>query len=141
VEFEPLLEERFVVACIKDHPLASFSSVSWSELAEFPYIGPGKESGNRLIIDQTLAASNIKMNSLFETQHQTTMIGLVEAGLGIAVVPSMAMPRRDHPLLVSIPLSDPVISRVVGLIKKRGKSVEGIARELYTTFLESIVSA
>jgi DNA-binding transcriptional LysR family regulator len=140
VEFEPLLEESFVVACTKDHPLASSSCVSWSDLSGFPYIGPGKESGNRLIIDQTLAASNIKMNSLFETQHQTTMIGLVEAGLGIAVVPSMAMPRRDHPLLVSVPLRDPVISRVVGLIKKRGKPIEGIAKELYATFLGSIMS-
>ena len=140
VEFEPLLEERFVVACTKDHPLATSSWVSWSDLSAFPYIGPGKESGNRLIIDQTLAASNIKMNSLFETQHQTTMIGLVEAGLGIAVVPSMAMPRRDHPLLVSIPLSDPVISRVVGLIKKRGKPIGGVAKELYATFLDSITS-
>ena len=92
------------------------------------------------IIDQTLAAANIKMNSLFETQHQTTMIGLVEAGLGIAVVPSMAMPRRDHPLLVSVPLDNPVISRVVGLIKKRGKPIEGVAHELYATFLESITS-
>ena len=27
----------------------------------------------------------------------TTMIGLVEAGLGVAVVPSMAMPAKDHP--------------------------------------------
>ena len=140
VEFEPLLEERFVVACTKDHPLASYVSVTWAELSEFPYIGPGKESGNRLIIDQTLAAANIKMNSLFETQHQTTMIGLVEAGLGIAVVPSMAMPRRDHPLLVSVPLDDPVISRVVGLIKKRGKPVEGIAQELYFSFLGAVES-
>ena len=80
------------------------------------------------------------MNSLFETQHQTTMIGLVEAGLGIAVVPSMAMPRRDHPLLVSVALNNPVISRVVGLIKKRGKPIEGVAKELYGTFLDSIKS-
>ena len=68
------------------------------------------------------------------------MIGLVEAGLGIAVVPSMAMPRRDHPLLVSVPLTDPDISRVVGLIKKRGKPVEGVAKQLYSTFLEAISS-
>ncbi|MAW57985.1 MAG: LysR family transcriptional regulator [Oceanospirillales bacterium TMED33] len=140
VEFEPLLEEKFVVACLKDHAIARRSSVTWSEIAAFPYIGPGKESGNRLIIDQTLAAAGIKMNSLFETQHQTTMIGLVEAGLGIAVVPSMAMPRRDHPLLVSVPLTNPDISRVVGLIKKRGKPVEGVAKQLYSTFLEAISS-
>ena len=66
------------------------------------------------------------MNSLFETQHQTTMIGLVEAGLGIAVVTSsMAMPRRDHPLLVSVPLDNPVISRVVGLIKQEREANRG----------------
>ena len=66
------------------------------------------------------------------------MIGLVEAGLGIAVVPSMAMPRREHPLLVSVSLKEPVISRVVGLIKKRGKTITGVAQELYTAFLETI---
>ena len=140
VEFEPLLEERFVVACRKDHQLAKHVSVTWSEISDFPYIGSGKESGNRLIIDQTLAAAGIKMNSLFETQHQTTIIGLVEAGLGIAVVPSMAMPRREHPLLVSVPLSDPVISRVVGLIRKRGKPIDGVAAELYETFLQTVTS-
>jgi hypothetical protein len=50
------------------------------------------------------------------------------------------MPRRDHPLLVSVPLTDPDISRVVGLIKKRGKPVEGVAKQLYSTFLEAISS-
>jgi len=140
VEFEPLLEEQFVVACLRDHQLAGRESVTWSEITEFPYIGPGKQSGNRLIIDQTLASAGIKMNSLFETQHQTTMIGLVEAGLGIAVVPSMAMPRREHPLLVSVSLKDPVISRVVGLIKKRGKTITGVAGELYMAFLETNAS-
>ena len=91
--------------------------MTWSEILSFLISGRVEESGNRLIIDQTLAAAGIKMNSLFEDQHQTTIIGLVEAGLGIAVVPSMAMPGREHPLLVSVPLGDPVISRVVGLIK------------------------
>ena len=140
VEFEPLLEEEFVVACLREHQLAGRESVTWAEITEFPYIGPGKESGNRLIIDQTLASAGIKMNSLFETQHQTTMIGLVEAGLGIAVVPSMAMPRREHPLLVSVSLKKPVISRVVGLIKKRGKTITGVAQELYMAFLETNAS-
>ena len=37
--------------------------------------------------------------------------GLVEAGLGVAAVPSMAMPADDHPLLVSVPLVEPVITR------------------------------
>ena len=80
VEFEPLLEEKFVVACLKDHAIARRSSVTWSEIAEFPYIGPGKESGNRLIIDQTLAAAGIKMNSLFEL-GESLYNEMLEAGV------------------------------------------------------------
>ena len=56
-------------------------------------------------------------------------------------MPSMAMPRREHPLLVSVPLGDPVISRVVGLIRKRGKPVDGVAAELYETFLQTVTSS
>jgi len=39
---------------------------------------------------------------MYETQHGTTAIGLVKAGLGVAVIPAMAMLSADHPLLVSI---------------------------------------
>ena len=39
------------------------------------------------------------------------MIGMVEAGLGVAAVPSLAMPAADHPLLASVPLDEPVVTR------------------------------
>jgi DNA-binding transcriptional LysR family regulator len=61
-------------------------------------------------------------------------LGLVEAGLGVAAVPSMAMPRRDHPLLVSVPLVEPVVTRKVGLIKRRGRPLPASAQQLYDLF-------
>ena len=70
-------------------------------------------------------------HSLYETRHGTTMIGLVEAGLGVAVVPSMAMPAKDHPLLASVPLVDPVVKRMVGLIKRRSTVLTPAAQEFY----------
>ena len=66
----------------------------------------------------------------------TTMLGLVEAGLGVAAVPSMAMPASDHPLLVSVPLVDPVVTRKVGLIRRRGRSLSPAAQQLYDLFSE-----
>ena len=59
------------------------------------------------------------------------LLGLVEAGLGVAAVPSLAMPGKDHPTLVSIPLVDPVVTRQMGLIKRRGKSLSPAAQQLY----------
>ncbi|HKP25064.1 MAG TPA: LysR substrate-binding domain-containing protein, partial [Dongiaceae bacterium] len=38
IEFKPLLEERFVAACRRDHPLAKKRRVSWTELGQYDYI-------------------------------------------------------------------------------------------------------
>ncbi|MNR49447.1 LysR substrate binding domain protein [compost metagenome] len=68
---------------------------------------------------------------LYEAKHVTTLLGLVEAGLGVAAVPSLAMPGKDHPTLVSIPLIEPIVTRQMGLIKRRGKSLSPAAQQLY----------
>jgi DNA-binding transcriptional LysR family regulator len=136
VEFKPLKEEQFVAACRRDHPLAKKRQVRWAELAQYDYIAADKVSGNRLLLDQALAGMAGQPQSLYETRHGTTMIGLVEAGLGVAVVPSMAMPAKDHPLLVSVPLVDPVVRRMVGLIKRRSTVLTPAAQEFYNLCAE-----
>jgi len=130
VDFELLLQERYVVACRRDHPLASREQVSWEEMYEHDYISLDKTSGNRLVLDQALMRLHPKKPSICETRHVTTMIGLVEAGLGVAAVPSIAMPAAPHPILVSVPLIEPEVLRNVGLIKRRGRTLTPAAIEL-----------
>lgn len=136
IEFKPLLEERFVAACRRDHPLAKKRKVGWAELAEHDFISVSKSSGNRLLIDQALAGVPGRPQAIYEAQHVTTMLGLVEAGLGVAAVPSLAMPGADHPLLVSVPLVDPVVTRKVGLIRRKGRPLSPAAQQLYDFFAE-----
>lgn len=131
VDFEPLLEERFVAACRRDHPLATKSKITWKQLSKYDFISVSKSSGNRLLMDQALAGIKDTPQSMYETRHGTTMIGLVEAGLGVAVVPSLTMPGADHPLLVSVPLIDPVVTRKMGLIKRRSSVLNPAAQQLY----------
>jgi DNA-binding transcriptional LysR family regulator len=130
VDFELLLQERYVVACRRDHPLAGREQVSWEEMYEHDYISLDKTSGNRLVLDQALMRLHPKRPSICETRHVTTMIGLVEAGLGVAAVPSIAMPAAPHPILVSVPLIEPEVLRNVGLIKRRGRTLTPAAIEL-----------
>ena len=137
IEFTPILEEHFVAACHKNHPLAQHKSVRWSDLSKYDYISVSKVSGNRVLLDQALAGLVNQPQSMFETQHGTTMIGLVEAGLGVAALPAMAMPKKGHPLLVSIPLLEPVVKRKMGLIKRRSVSLTPAASELYDLFVQS----
>jgi len=137
IEFRTLIEERFVAACRRDHALAGRRKVRWEELARYEYIAVGKSSGNRLLLDQALAGIVTPPRAMCETMHVTTMLGLVEAGLGVAVVPAMAMPGDTHPLLVSVPLIDPEVTRKVGLIQRRGRALAPAAQQLYDLCLET----
>ena len=48
----------------------------------------------------------------------------------------MAMPGPDHPLLVSVPLVEPEITRRIGLIRRRGRTLSPAAQQLYELFVE-----
>jgi DNA-binding transcriptional LysR family regulator len=117
--------------------LAKKRRATWSDLAQYDFITVSKTSGNRLLIDQALAGLPKMPQSLYEADHVTTLLGLVEAGLGVAAVPSLAMPPgRDHPLLASVPLHEPVVTRRVGLIRRKGRTLSPAAQQLYAYFAE-----
>jgi DNA-binding transcriptional LysR family regulator len=136
IDFQPLLDERFVAACRRDHPLAGARSVTWGDLTRYDFISISQSSGNRVLLDQALASLRERPRSIYEAQHVTTALGLVEAGLGVAVVPAMAMPAADHPLLVSVELTDPVVRRTMGVIRRRGRSLSPAAQQLHAFLME-----
>jgi DNA-binding transcriptional LysR family regulator len=135
IDFEPVLKEAFVVACRKDHALAKRRKVSWAELGKYDYMTVAKASGNRFLLDLALADTPGRPRSFCEVRHVMTVVSLVEAGLGIAAVPQLAMPPGDHPTLVSIPLVEPSVTRTVGLIRRRGIALSPAAQHLYDMVL------
>ncbi|HEX8587769.1 LysR family transcriptional regulator [Pseudomonas sp.] len=130
IEFSPLLEERYVIACRRDHPLASLDTVTWAQACEHDCITLAKSSGNRLLLDRALSGLPTGKNSICEARHVTTVLGLVEAGLGIAVVPSIAMPISAHPILAKVTLVEPEVLRQMGVLKRRGRTLTPAALEL-----------
>ncbi|QMI07167.1 LysR family transcriptional regulator [Citrobacter sp. RHB25-C09] len=119
IEFTPLVNEPFVLACRRDHPLASQQLVEWQELVNYKLIGVRSSSGNRLLIEQKLADKPWKLNWFYEVRHLSTSLGLVEAGLGVSALPGLALPQMPHPTLTGIPLVEPVIRRTLGIIRRR----------------------
>ena len=131
IDFHPVKQESFVLACLKGHPLANKRSVRWAELAPYDYMSVTKASGNRFLLDSALSQQAVRPRWFCEAQHVSTLVNLVEAGLGVAAVPEMAMPVGEHPSLVSVPLVDPTITRTVGLIHRVGRRLPPAAQQLY----------
>jgi DNA-binding transcriptional LysR family regulator len=132
IEFEPLFTESFVAACHRDHPLARRKEVGWEELGHYDFMTVDKKSGNRLVMDLALANVRNRPQPTFETRHISTLVGFVEAGLGVAAVPHLSMPLKGHPTLVSVPITEPEVTRTVGLIRRRGRSLSPAAEHLMT---------
>lgn len=122
VEFTPLLKEQFVVACPADHPLARRRAVRWTELREYPYALVSHESRNRVLIDQALAEAGPLPRPVCEVRHVSTLIGLVENGLALALVPQLALPR-GRATVVGVRLEKPSIDRTVGMVRRTGRSL------------------
>lgn len=131
IDFQAILKEPFVAACRRDHPLAAKRKVTWAELGQYDFMTVDKSSGNRLLVDLALANSNVRPSWCFEAKHVSTLLGLVEAGLGVAVVPRLSMPQGEHATLAMVELVEPTVDRTVGLIRRRGRELPPAAQKLY----------
>jgi DNA-binding transcriptional LysR family regulator len=131
IDFEKIMSERFVLACLHDHPLAQRRSVKWREIDKYPYVAVARSSGNRLVLDQALATAEVRPSAVYEVRHVATSLAWVAAGLGIAAVPHLAMPPQDGSPLIAVPLVEPKVERTLGLIRKKGRKLSSSAQYLY----------
>jgi DNA-binding transcriptional LysR family regulator len=135
LKFTPLLDDPFAIACRRDHPLAREKRVRWHDLVHYPLI-VSQRSNNRIVVDQALARSKLTLNWAFQVGHLATSFGLVEAGLGISVVPRLSRALEEHPAVAIVPLYDPVVTRTIGIIERRGRQLSRSARTLLQLILD-----
>jgi DNA-binding transcriptional LysR family regulator len=125
VAFTPLLNEPYVLACRADHALGARRTVRWEELAAWDHVRVSHASRNRVLIDQALAELPALPRPVCEVQHVSTLIGLVEAGLGVAIVPELTVPRRPA-TVIGVPL-EPTVTRSMGIIQRAGRTLSPAA--------------
>lgn len=130
----PLLQDRFVVICRDDHPLAKKKRLSWKQLRGHPLIFVGASSGNRPLLDSALGAHNLELHSHYEVQRSSTAVGLVSAGVGAAIVPGLAIGKSAAGLRV-LPLTNPSVSRTLVLVSRRTAHFSPAAQALYDMIL------
>jgi DNA-binding transcriptional LysR family regulator len=127
----PLLEDRFVLVCRTDHPLAHRTRVSWQRLEPHPLIFAGEVSGNRPLLDAALGNQGLALHAFYEVQRSSTALGLVAQGVAAAVVPSLAIQKGAYPNIRVVALTDPVVSRTLVLVSRKNAHLSPAAQALY----------
>jgi LysR family carnitine catabolism transcriptional activator len=123
-----LSADPFVIVMRADHALTRKRELRWQDLADMPVIGPRRDNPVRQRLDSALLAEGITLSRMHEVYLPLTMVGMVEAGLGIAVM-STAVNRLASPLgLVTRTVTNPVIKREVSLIFRADRSLSPTAQ-------------
>ncbi len=137
LSFEPMLVDRFVMLCRRDHPLARRRSVSWKQMLRSPMISMSRTSSVRQHIEAACAQEGIDSGGRYDAAHLATVGALVREGLGVAALPSSTTPLLAFAELAVVPLHSPRIERTMGMIRRAGRSPSVAARAL----IELLVSA
>ncbi|WP_027798944.1 LysR family transcriptional regulator [Paraburkholderia dilworthii] len=128
--FEPLLADRYVLAMHREHEWASRESVSLQDLRNARLVIGGRDSGNRLLLELLLGHESISLRWFYEVEHISCVVALVDAGLGCAIVPSLAVSAHFAPNIRTVPIASPQVQRSIGIVKHRHVSMSSIAADL-----------
>lgn len=131
----PVMEDRYVLICRADHQLASRRAIAWEALDAMPLVTLGTRSGTSRLLLARFANSLRGTKWRYEVQHLSTLIGFIEAGLGVGVVPAMAMRGNAGRHLVQRALVKPSFRRTVVLMQRRGVELSPAAESLKTYLL------
>ena len=130
LDFQQLIDDRFVIACHKNHPLASATSTTWEEVKNQHFILLRPESGTRKLLQRHLGALYDVLSNDIQVGHFHSQLSLVARGIGIAATPSLIrLSGRDLDISI-IPISEPTISRKLGIVTYKGRALSPAAEKL-----------
>lgn len=136
IDFTPLARDPYVAAVHRSHALATRKRLGWDRLRQEALITVSRSSGNRPFVDQLLQAGGDAPPVFIEVNRVSTVLSLVEAGLGVGLVPRLSLPAQ-HAEVVGIALQA-AVQRQIGVMVRHGATLKPVPRLALDTLLESL---
>ncbi|AAQ61069.1 probable transcription regulator, LysR family [Chromobacterium violaceum ATCC 12472] len=120
IRVEELHRDRLLAVVPSAHPLAERKTLPLKLLAGEPLIGYPRESGSGLsdVVRQLALQNGLELKMVQEAGEAITQIGLVAAGVGIAILPS-PLECVQIPAVRYVPLSDDGAYLSMGIAVRR----------------------
>ena len=93
-----------------------------------PLLTLGTSTLFREHLNQALKTTGLVAEPNYEFTHVTTLVAMAEAGLGIAILPRVAIPAKTR--LKTVRINNPSLSRTIGIVKIKGHTLSPAATRL-----------
>jgi LysR family hydrogen peroxide-inducible transcriptional activator len=128
----PVMVEKLHAVLPRHHALAKRRAVSLEELQDDPFLL--LRDGHCFRETAVAACKRARLNPkiIFESGQFSSILSMVSAGLGVSIVPAMAVEKR--PGCRYVPLTDERATRTIGVVTLNGRSPTR-ANEAFITHL------
>lgn len=124
-----LLRDPLMLIAHEEHRLADKSTVSFTDIDSEPLIQYRHDFSLHDSIMEECARNDIYPHIVCESSQRDFMIEMVEAKLGIALLPSQICETITNNKIVTIPFEQPTINLELGMIWKKNKYLPFAVRE------------
>ena len=114
---ERLLSESLVVAFPRGHRFKSYGRVPWTTLADEPYVLFSRRRAPAFdaLVARACHDAGVILRVKYEVEHPQTILAIVEAGLGVSLVPaSLQLARRSGIAYRPLSPAGPALETVIG---------------------------
>jgi LysR family transcriptional regulator, carnitine catabolism transcriptional activator len=135
----PLFRFSLMVIRPKIGNASARGSTNWSALKGERILALQPSLPIRQLVDKNLTRAGVVYEPTLVLNYLNTQIAMVEAGMGIAIIPSFALPECQNRKLVMSRLVNPVVPLDFLQIRRGSKKLAPIAEE-FTSFFRSYIS-
>jgi DNA-binding transcriptional LysR family regulator len=144
-DIQPIIRDPIVAVLPNTIALNTGGTVTLKRIAREPQLSMPRGTAIREAVERAFRDARQEFSPKFEVMHQQTLFSLVEAGLGVSLLPLMSVPPdRSGKYQVAL-LKEPAITREICLVTLKGKTLspaastcaEMITRELQSQFNQS----
>ncbi|MFC4099054.1 LysR family transcriptional regulator [Paenibacillus xanthanilyticus] len=134
----PLFHEEFALAIRSDHPLAKSATMPFEQLRELKLVMFGPEHQMTKVIQSCCDAKGIAIDNPIVASTLSTLLSLVERGVGASILPRLLLDYMDHPHISAVQLLHPTPSQEICILYRTDKFM-GQAAKLFIQELQAFL--
>ncbi|HWL27707.1 MAG TPA: LysR substrate-binding domain-containing protein [Burkholderiaceae bacterium] len=137
LETLPYKKDQMVIVAPQNHPLAELSSVLFADALEYEFISLDSRSASYSYLQQEVELLGRAMLKRIQVSSYDAMCRMVEAGVGIGVLPETTARRLSALSRIAIvPLQDEWATRELRICVRKQAELRPFARELIDFVLQ-----
>ncbi|CAM3399519.1 MULTISPECIES: LysR family transcriptional regulator [Paenibacillus] len=136
VDGDIVLTEELFAILPPNHPLAGEKSIKLEQLKDERFVLFSKGYSLRPIVWHACLEAGFTPKIAFEGEETDTIRGLVAAGMGVSLLPEMALFQTNPLQPARVQISEPKVTRSIGLIHRADEKLPPVAQAFRTFLLQ-----